>query len=145
MLEQEASLLFLMLQHFSEVRSTCPIWHKLVCFALFFNAGIFHKTASVKAAWAFVPENSHLDLHPSPNVFVTFSASPCCYSLVHLCWIRELLRTFVPRIKYCNCNWFYLNLDVEQTNRNRFPKVMAWGRAQKALCQSWTAPSSFTP
>jgi len=43
-LGQETSLLFLMLQDFSEARSACPIWHKLVCFALFFNAGIFHKT-----------------------------------------------------------------------------------------------------
>lgn len=88
---QETSYLFLMLQDFSEVRAACPIWHKLVCFALFFNVGIFHKTeiASFSQLQYMLLEHflwriftlAITNLYPSSELFATFSPTGSSYNL----------------------------------------------------------------
>lgn len=114
-LRQETSWLFLMLQDFLEVWAAPPVWHKLVCFTLFFNVGIFHKTSfrQLQPCLSVFSRGFCMlaitNSHPNSKVFATTSSARGSSNLSLFAQLENCLVLLSLEIKYCNYNRYYFN------------------------------------
>lgn len=92
-----------------------PVWHKPVCFTLFFNVGIFHKTSfrQLQPCLSVFSRGFCMlaitNLHPNSKVFATTSSARGSSNLSLFAQLENCLVLLSLEIKYCNYNRYYFN------------------------------------